>query len=276
MTTGALTPSRALRAWIQGSLDVLYPPACLACQGRLAPEDRIVCARCLATMRLDRAWHCPRCGARGLGVAPEAGRRCRLCPPEKASWRGAVSASGYGPAASACVHAFKYGRRREAGQAMARLMRRELGEALRPLRDRLAVVAPVPIHWRRRFWRGFNQSDLLAEALAEELGLPCRLNLLRRVRHTCRQALLPRERRAENVRGAFALGDVASAGLDGVGVLLVDDVVTTGNTIEACARALLDAGAREAWVACFARAGAGGPPTSEEEWLVASGPGMEP
>jgi ComF family protein len=212
-----------------------------------------------------------------LGAAPEAGRRCRLCPPDKASWRGAVSASGYGPAAAACIYAFKYGRRREAGEAMARMMRRELGEALRPLRDRLTMVAPVPIHWRRRFWRGFNQSDLLAEAMAEELGLPCRLELLRRVRYTPRQALLPRERRADNVRGAFALSDNVSAGeLSGLGVLLVDDVVTTGSTIDACARALLDAGAREAWVACFARAGAGGPPATDEEWLVAPDAGLEP
>jgi ComF family protein len=112
----------------------------------------------------------------------------------------------------------------------------------------------------RRMERGFNQSALLARPLAEALGLAYDGRLLRRRRHTRRQALVPRERRAENVRDAFAVG--RGRDVQGQGILLVDDVVTTGHTIGECARVLRQAGAREVWVASYARAGMG---TAEPE-----------
>ena len=166
-----------------------------------------------------------------------------------------LAACGYNEAAARCVQLFKYHRRRELGEAMASIMWHELPPMLEPLRGRINVVAPVPIHWCRRLWRGFNQSDLLAQAVAGIVGVPCRLHLMRRVRHTRRQALLPRESRPENVRGAFAVHERDA--VEAAGVLLVDDVVTSGSTVGECARVLRGAGAREVWIACFARAGVG-------------------
>jgi competence protein ComFC len=235
------------------------------CLRRLEPGERVLCSRCQAAMR-PRAggWQCAICGSRGQGPEPRPGAKCRLCPPDDAEWQGVFSAAGYFDLTARCVHLFKYNRRRELGRAMADLMKSELAGPLGELRQRLSLLTPVPIHWVRRMTRGFNQSDLLAEELSAMLGLPCRHDLLARVRHTRRQALLPRERRAENVRGAFAVRP--GARVAGAGILLVDDVVTTGETIGECARVLRAAGAREVWVACFARAGAGRPVDSDDDW----------
>jgi ComF family protein len=210
-------------------------------------------------------WQCDLCGAPGRGPAPEPGRRCRLCPPAGAAWRGAFGVAGYFDLSARLVHLFKYERRREAGEAMAAMMIERLRAPLDPLAERLALVVPVPIHWRRRVWRGFNQSRPLAAALAGMLALPCETSILLRRRHTQRQALLPRERRGENVRGAFTIPPGRAFSVEGKGVLLVDDVVTSGATVDECARVLREAGAREVWVACFARAGLWR--AAEEEWV---------
>lgn len=244
---------RALRDWGGAAVDFLYPPVCPLCFDRLQPGDHTVCHACRAALALRPDWRCNRCGGAGLGEGPQAGRRCRLCPPEGALWRGALSVSAYHDRAARCVQLFKYNRRLEIGELMARLMNQHLAEPLALLHGRIDCVAPVPLHWFRRLLRGFNQSDLLARELARAYRFEYDPRLLRRTRFTRRQALVPREHRAANVKGAFRLRryrDVRDAG-----VLLVDDVVTSGETVNECAKALLDAGAREIWVASFARAG---------------------
>jgi len=249
---GALTLARD---WGRAVVDFVYPPACPLCHRRLTREDRTVCLLCEAQLKLRPDWQCPRCGGRGCGAPPESGRRCRLCPPGGAAWLGALSVVGYSDFAARCVHLFKYNRRLELGGVMARLMAEHLAEPVGALGGRLDRIAPVPLHWARRLARGFNQSERLARALAAATGLELDTRLLRRLRHTKRQALVPKDLRAENVRGAFGLR--AGREVRRQGILLVDDVVTTGETVNECAKALKDAGAREVWVACFARAGVG-------------------
>jgi ComF family protein len=113
------------------------------------------------------------------------------------------------------------------------------------------VVVPVPLHWRRRWGRGYNQSEALARPIAARLGLPCRPSCLRRVRHTPEQAKQTPAARQDNVRHAFrARGTL----LRGQTVLLVDDVFTTGSTAAEAARALRQAGAGRVVVAVLARA----------------------
>ncbi len=134
------------------------------------------------------------------------------------------------------VHAFKYEGRRTLAAPLARLM----AEAGRELLATAAVAVPVPLHRRRERSRGFNQARDLA------LGLGCPIaDALTRTRATPSQTDLPAARRHANVRDAFAVGPRSRAGIDGRVVVLVDDVSTTGATLEACARALKDAGARE-------------------------------
>jgi len=251
---GPISPIRPIASWGRAALDFLYPPACPLCARRLTREDDTVCYACLAELLLRPQWRCPACGAAGLGEGPRPGRPCRLCPPAGMAYRGVLSVTGYHDHAARCVQLFKYHRRVELGELMARLMVRELAEPLGDLRSRIDYVAPVPLHWLRRLGRGFNQSDLLARALAGAHGLRYDARLLKRIRYTRRQALVPRERRARNVEGAFKLSRHATV-IAGAGILLVDDVVTSGHTIHECARQFMDAGAREVWVASFARAG---------------------
>jgi ComF family protein len=113
------------------------------------------------------------------------------------------------------------------------------------------VVAPVPLHPRRERERGYDQAALLAGSLARALGVPARRRALRRVRYTDQQALLPSRARWENVRGAFEPGPHA---VEGLKVLLVDDVMTTGATASECARVLKKAGAAGVSVLTLARA----------------------
>jgi ComF family protein len=134
------------------------------------------------------------------------------------------------------LHAFKYEGRRTLAAPLARLM----AEAGRELLATAVVAVPVPLHRRRERSRGFNQARDLA------LGLGCPIaDALTRTRATPSQTDLPAARRHANVRDAFAVGPRSRAGIDGRVVVLVDDVSTTGATLEACARALKDAGARE-------------------------------
>jgi len=135
------------------------------------------------------------------------------------------------------VHALKYDRRHTIPKRLGRLMR-ERGEEL--LRD-ARVVVPVPLHPRREFERGFNQAELLAN----HLGVPV-ARLLRRVRHTPSQIDLPKDQRRDNLNGAFAINpDPRSPIPDPRIVVLVDDVATTGSTLEACAQVLRSAGVKE-------------------------------
>jgi ComF family protein len=114
------------------------------------------------------------------------------------------------------------------------------------------VVVPVPLHWWRRWRRGYNQSVALALGTSGRLGLPCHPGWLRRIRHTPHQTYLSAAARRDNVRGAFRARP--AAGLKDRTVLLIDDVMTTGATVGEAARALRDAGARRVVVAVLARA----------------------
>jgi ComF family protein len=147
----------------------------------------------------------------------------------------ALAVGEYDGALRAIIHVLKYEGRRSVAAPMAALMQRRGSAVL----DGADAVVPVPLHWSRRRIRGFNQ----AADLARHLGPPS-VPAIRRVRATPTQTDLPASRRHQNVRGAFS---VTRAGrrLAGATVVLVDDVSTTGATLEACARALKEAGVRE-------------------------------
>jgi ComF family protein len=143
------------------------------------------------------------------------------------------------------VHALKYERRRSIGPPLGALMR----EYAAPMLDDANLVVPVPLHPRREYQRGFNQ----AEDLGRHLGLPL-IPLLRRTRHTQSQIELPRDQRQQNVKHAFALNAEARGLMPGACVaVLVDDVSTTGSTLDACARVLKAAGVKEVRAVTAAR-----------------------
>lgn len=224
-------------------LQWLYPPRCQAC-GHLAGE--LLCRRCRADLPAFTRPRCQRCGefldplARGLVV-------CADCRQRKREPLLTVrSAGSYASTLGELVRRFKYARKQRAGELLGELLcawLREDAEAVGILTMPPPVaLVPVPLHWTRRWSRGFNQSEILALALADDLGLPVQ-PVLRRVRMTRKQVGLSPDDRRRNVRGAFAVrGELLQPGAR---YLVVDDVYTTGATLRECAQTLRRAGAGE-------------------------------
>jgi ComF family protein len=138
------------------------------------------------------------------------------------------------------------------GEALAEVIGSVFATALRPRLEPFAfdAVLPVPLHWSRRWWRGFNQSEVLARSMAHALGAPLRHAWLRRTRRTPPQKAQPPSRKLANVRGAFT--SHAPASLEGRTLLLVDDVLTTGSTLSEAARALRPSNPKAIYVAVLA------------------------
>ncbi len=238
--------NEAVRTCADALLAVLLAPACAACE---APIDAPT-----------RGAVCPGCWSRIVPIAPPA---CATCAEPLPSWRiisteqqrcprcrrrgtlisRARSIGAYDGALRDIVHALKYDGRRSLAAPLAARMRAHGANVL----DGADLVVPVPLHRSRLRRRGFNQ----AADLAQHLGLPCRA-ALRRIRPTSSQTELPAARRHANVRGAFAIR--RGVRIEGSCVVLVDDVCTTGATLEACAAILMQAGAREVRALTAARA----------------------
>lgn len=237
-----------LRAARDGLLDLLLPVACVACRRLLdAGEPGVVCGRCWARLQLLPAPHCERCGH------PTRGQSCRWCeqlPPYVRAVRSVCWA--HGGAGRDVVHALKYGGWPRAAEGMAERMAR-LAWPVDVVAERAALV-PVPLGAARRRARGYNQSERLARALAARWLLPVWADLLVRGRETSSQTRLTPDQRRRNVSGAFRVAHDAGGRLDGAHVVLVDDVITTAATLNACAAALFAAGARIVSYVTFGRA----------------------
>jgi ComF family protein len=198
-------------------LSTLFEPPCAACRQRLLhPLDGAVCADCWTALRL----------------APPLVDQLRV--GDGADWCCAVDR--YEGRMKEIIHALKYDRRRSIAPPLGGLMREAGARVLR----QADVVVPVPLHPRREYQRGFNQAD----DLARHLGLPV-APLVKRVAFTQSQIELPKEQRQENVKDAFALSVPGSRFRIPSLVVLVDDVSTTGATLDACARVLKRAGVKE-------------------------------
>jgi ComF family protein len=219
-------------------VSVVLAPACAACgEGLERPTRGPVCDLCWLSIRPLTPPLCDRCGD-PLPTWREASRPLALCPrcrrARRAVDRGRAIGA-YDGVLRAIIHALKYEGRRSLARPLGALMRRRGGELL----EGAACAIPVPLHRSRRRRRGFNQ----AADLARQVGLPV-VAALRRVRATESQIGLPAARRHRNVRDAFAATRHGAA-LAGSIVVLIDDVSTTGATLEACARVLKENGVRE-------------------------------
>lgn len=228
-------------------LGIVYPPTCLAC-GRATGEPHALCGPCWAWLRLIERPYCERLGtpfAVDLGMAlvsPAA-----IADPPVYGRARAVAR--YDDTARALVQRLKYSDRLDLARALGRMMARAGDELARDC----DVVVPVPLHRTRLWWRRFNQAMELARPVGAQHGKPVEPDLLSRVRRTAPQVGLSRDQRGQNLQGAFRVSTAAKPRLAGRRVLLVDDVLTTGATANAAARALLRGGARAVDVLTFAR-----------------------
>ena len=175
---------------------------------------------------------------------------CAACKSHSLRFDGAFSATYYEGAIKELIHKFKYGKQEFLAEPLAELIVRHFREIDLSQR-RLDVVVPVPLHRRKRAERGFNQSDLLGRNAGKLLGLEVCLGGLKRTRNTPSQTSQPYSRRRENVRGAFLVKRPEQ--FKEKGILLVDDVLTSGLTASECAKVLKEAGARKVYVLTVAK-----------------------
>ena len=233
-------------------LDLFLPRACVSCRRLLdAGDEGPVCGRCWT--RLQELHH-PRCERCGHPVRHEKCKWCELLPPFVRAARSVCWIPGR--TGAPIVHALKYGGWSTVAGGMAERMAR-LSWPDDVIQERTALV-PVPLAPVRERERGYNQSALLARALAAKWELPVWDRALERVRATRTQTRLTPDERRGNVSGAFRVPESAAADLRGTHLVLVDDVITTGATLTACAAELFGAGARVISIVTFGRAPASG------------------
>ncbi|WP_316862829.1 ComF family protein [uncultured Cohaesibacter sp.] len=237
-----------VRSLARGLLDLVIPPRCAGC-GKVVERANHLCGDCWHKMDWIVPPYCP---ISGLPFSHDLGTMIvdpsvLAVPP---FYDRARSVALFGETARRMVHQLKYHDRVELATVMGRWMARAGADCLA---DPEALVVPVPLHRRRLWRRGFNQSALLAKVIAEEAKRSYLPDLLQRTRSTLQQVGLNDEERRQNVEGAFRLSQPHKLTVAGRTVVLVDDVWTTGATLESCCRVLRRAGAKEIDIITFSR-----------------------
>jgi ComF family protein len=229
------------------ALDTALPPLCPSCRQQVA-DPSALCATCWGQLSFIARPYCERLGT-PFAYDPGPGVVSAQAIADPPAFGRARAAVRYDDIARTLVHAFKYGDRIDLAPAMGRWMAR----AGRELLEDADGLIPVPLHWRRLWARRFNQAATLAQAMSAETRVPVAHDVLKRVRATRQQVGLTQSERDTNVQGAFAVTATGKAYLRGKRVVLIDDVLTSGATVDNCARVLLRGGALSVDVVIFAR-----------------------
>jgi ComF family protein len=226
---------RAWRGPCRLALDLVLPPLCPSCRDPLG-DGVGLCAACWTKLSFIEP-------PSRLGIPflydPGPGLLSMEAIADPPAYDRARAAVRYDDIARALVHNFKYGDQLD----LAPLMGRWMARAGRELVAEADALIPVPLHWRRLWARRFNQSAALAAAIAQPKGVPVLHSALKRERTTVQQVGLSRAQRADDVQGAFAVPPEEKGNVAGRRMLLIDDVLTSGVTVDTCARAPLRAGA---------------------------------
>lgn len=242
-----------MSVWLvrQSLIDLVFPPTCLRCRcwtGRAVPP---FCSSCSTALELERAVEaCPGCG---VSVAPfevDDGQ-CGQCRRRSSRIARTMRVAAYGGVVAELLRAYKYRRRDELEPILGQWLVEALDRA--PWFEQVEAIVAVPTHWRRRIARPRYPTSALAAIVAKQTGLP-KLPILRRIRAGPHQIGLSFSQRLSNVKGAFVLR--SGVALSDARLLLIDDVMTTGATIEECARTLHRGGAEKIFAAVVVRVSA--------------------
>jgi len=239
-------------SWWDAFLSLLYPSPCRVCQGPLVSPRSLICGNCWDRIRLIEPPFCPRCGIPFPGGEKEivpSDFQCGDCRRQEPPFYQARSLGYYEGTLREAIHLFKFGKRQELGSHLGSLMVEHFPADWDP--SCIDLVLPIPLHPRRQRERGFNQSLLLARFLAASLEIHLQPRLMSRTRATLPQSDLPRSQKFENLKGAFEVRrpeEIANKG-----VLLVDDIMTSGATMREASEMLLEAGAEKVFVYTLAR-----------------------
>lgn len=245
-------PTHFVKQFTDAALDLVYPPSCGLCHGSLDHHDssdhRLLCDECFQKLDLTEDRGCPSCGAKLGPFAPQT-PKCVHCRNDRFAFREVVSLGNYQvELKTVCLQCKEVHAHHLMQQFCDFLFQRhqDLFESWK-----IDCVICVPQHWRKRFWGSYNTSAELAERMGQNLNKPFLRQLLSKKQHTSDQARLLPSHRRENVKNAF--GITSGRLIQGRRILLIDDVLTTGSTADACGRVLKKAGADEIFVAVLAR-----------------------
>ena len=236
----------AVRALLRAALDLALPRLCAACREPVEGEG--LCPACWSKLSFITRPYCERLGIPFV-YDPGPGILSMEAIADPPAYHRARAAVRFDEISRALVHALKYGDRLD----LAPMMGRWIGQAGRELLAEADALVPVPLHWRRQWARRFNQSAMLAAAVSAISGVPIAAGALKRVKATTQQVGLSRSERAANVQGAFRVPPEGKPAVVGRRLVLIDDVLTSGATVEGCVKALLRAGAANVDVLVFAR-----------------------
>jgi ComF family protein len=236
----------AVRAVFRGALDIALPQLCPACREPI--EGRGLCPACWSKLSFISRPYCERLGIPFV-YDPGPGILSMEAIADPPAYRRARAAVRFDEISRALVHALKYSDRLDLAPMMGEWMSNAGGELL----AEADALVPVPLHWRRLWTRRFNQSAMLADAISAKSGVAVVSGALKRVKATAQQVGLSRSERAANIQGAFRVPAEDRGAVAGRRLILVDDVLTSGATVDGCARALLRAGAASVDVLIFAR-----------------------
>ena len=229
-------------------LNLVLPDDCRLCGEPLENFNSIpVCARCLASTKpLVAEYFCVTCRTPFLSEFPlDENGKCGLCRHGLNDYDAAYSYGAYEGELRDLIHLLKYQRIEPLAKPLSKLLIKAL-----PLDQHFDCIVPLPLHWTRRIWRGFNQAALIAIPLAQYMSVPL-VHALRKKKYRPPQVGLTNAQRRENVRGVFVVEKPLL--IEGRRILLVDDVFTTGATASACAKALKKAGAKHVSLLTLAR-----------------------
>ncbi len=221
-----------------------FPCPLCDCDNPGKQDFNTFCSNCLKALPMLSGNRCPGCGGELDGALAQC-RQCLSMPPRP--WSKAISVLKMEGLGEKVVYQLKFAGNTAMARAVAELAYPLLNN---PEFMECDMIVPVPLYWRRFMQRGYNQSEVLAKMIARYLNIPVK-KPLKRIRHTTRQATLNREERLKNLKGAFAVPKPEKVA--GKTILLIDDVLTTGSTLHACAEALRKAGVKDIKVFTVAR-----------------------
>ncbi|WP_095010936.1 ComF family protein [Tsuneonella mangrovi] len=238
---------RHLRDGVAPLVDLVYPPRCPLCGCAIASQSGL-CADCWSELRIPGEPACATCQRPLEGTAAQDGAVCAVCLAKPPKHDGIAAGTLYSDGSRKLVLSLKHGRRIALAPLMARLIAARL-----PQLEGEWIVVPVPLHRWRLWSRGFNQAALLAREIARLKGAKLVVDGLLRTKRTPMLGGLGKRARARVLAGALAAHPQRLAEIEGAQVILVDDVLTSGATSDACVGTLKRAGATKVIVACFAR-----------------------
>lgn len=223
-------------------LDLLYPPRCIICD-RVVSTQETVCSACQKKIHIVQEPACMKCGKPLLDSRKEF---CRDCGKVKHNFVQGKSLWIYETEIKRSIYRFKYQNKREYAGGYAEEIAKQYGEWIR--KKKIQALVPVPLYKKKEKKRGYNQAQALAQELGGIWGLPVYKDLLIRVRDTLPQKMLNDTERKNNLKKAFKTTENI---VQLKHILLVDDIYTTGSTLDAAAEALLKAGAEEIYTCCI-------------------------